>query len=231
MRSSRSQPRQHEPTGAKARASRSGVSGVIALPAPSRSGGGSTVSALGKRRTVRSFSDRKLSRQVLSDLLWSARGVNRRNGPFGVAGITAASASNSQEVEVYVALEEGLYRYDATSHALQRVAEGDHRALALGERQGPVGSRAPVRLVFVADLEKYKSAGFQEPGLWDAEVQKSYYFVDTGLIAANVYLFAASRGLGAWFHNCNRAGFAALIGLRDSQRVLFGQTVGYPGKD
>jgi nitroreductase len=58
-------------------------------------------------------------------------------------------------------------------------------------------------------------------------VQKSYYYVDTGLIAGNVYLFAASRGLAAWFHNCDRAALSEKLGLSDSQRPLFGQTVGY----
>jgi hypothetical protein len=52
------------------------------------------------------------------------------------------------------------------------------------------------------DIDKLaNTSGFQEPGLRDPEVQRSYYHVDTGLIAANVYLFAASIGLAAWFHN------------------------------
>jgi len=51
------------------------------------------------RRTEREFSDKPLSPQMLSDLLWAACGINRRNGPFGGTGRTAASASNSQEVE------------------------------------------------------------------------------------------------------------------------------------
>jgi hypothetical protein len=50
------------------------------------------------------------------------------------------------------------------------------------------------------------------------------------MIAANVYLFAASVGLAAWFHNCDRSGLSAKLNLRDDQRVLFGQTVGYPMK-
>jgi hypothetical protein len=66
--------------------------------------------------------------------------------------------------------------------------------------------------------------------LRDPEVQKSYYFVATGLIAGNVYLLAASQGLAAWFHNCNKAGLAAELKLRPEQRVLFAQTVGYPAK-
>jgi hypothetical protein len=53
---------------------------------------------------VREFSDEALPPQTLSDLLWAACGINRRNGPFGVAGRTVASASNAQEVDVFVAL-------------------------------------------------------------------------------------------------------------------------------
>jgi hypothetical protein len=64
--------------------------------------------------------------------------------------------------------------------------------------------------------------------LRDPEIQKSYYNIATGLIAGNVYLFAASQGLAAWFHNCNKAGFAEELKLRTEQRVLYAQTVGYP---
>jgi hypothetical protein len=82
----------------------------------------------------------------------------------------------------------------------------------------------------VADVARYAQARLQEPGLKDPEVQKSYYNVATGLIAGNAYLFAASQGLAAWFHNCDKAGLAAELKLRPDQRVLFGQTVGYPEK-
>lgn len=215
-RRSRTTTRKAAATAAAAPAKRTPSSATfesIVLPAPIPSGGGSVAAALKKRHTERSFGDKKLPRQMLSNLLWSACGVNRKSGPFGVRGITAASASNSQEIDLYVALEEGVYLYDAGSHSLKPVAAGDMRKLALGERQGPTGSNAAARLIFVADIEKYKKAGFQEPGLWDAEVQKSYYYVDTGLIAGNIYLFAASQGLGAWFHNCNRSELASWLGL------------------
>src|SRR5271166_2319945 len=110
--------------------------------------------ALLLRRTVREFSDEALPPQTLSDLLWAAWGINRRNGPFGVSGRTAASASNSQEVNVYVALREGTYLYEPAHHRLVPVAAGDHRRLALGARQGAGGSNAPVRLIYVADVGK-----------------------------------------------------------------------------
>ena len=66
------------------------------------------------------------------------------------------------------------------------------------------------------------------PGLRDPDVQRSYYYVDAGMIAANVYLFAASLGLAAWFHNCDKPALAAKLNLRADQRALFAQTVGYP---
>ena len=85
-------------------------------------------------------------------------------------------------------------------------------------------------LIFVADIAKFGKARLQEPGLRDPEIQKSYYNVATGLIAGNVYLFAASQGLAAWFHNCNKAALAEELKLRPEQRVLYAQTVGYPAK-
>lgn len=69
---------------------------------------------------------------------------------------------------------------------------------------------------------------FQEPGLQDPEVQKSYYFIYTGLIAQNVCLFAAATGLAAWFHNCDKTGLAESLGLGPGQRALFAQSVGFP---
>ncbi len=203
----------------------------MVLPKPTPGRGKSVFAALQSRKTVRSISDRKISRQMLSNLLWSASGVNRKKGPFGIPGRTAGSASNSQEIDLYVALEEGVYLYEPVPHRLTPVVAEDVRALVIGEGQGEMGAKAPVRLIYVVDIEKFSKAGFQEPGLWNLETQKSYYFVDTGLVAGNVYLFAASNGLAAWFHNCNKEKLSARLGLAHSQRALFGQTVGYADKD
>jgi nitroreductase len=84
-----------------------------------------------------------------------------------------------------------------------------------------------VRLIYVVDIDRFNNAGYQEPGLYDPEIQKSYYFVDTGLIAQNVYLAASSLGLAAWFHNCHKAALAKELKLKPHQRALFGQTIGY----
>lgn len=203
----------------------------ILLMKPETDKGKSVYKALQLRKTVREISDRRLSLQVLSNLLWSACGVNRKKGPFGIPGRTAATASNSQEIDLYVTLEEGIYLYDPIRHMLKPVVSGDYRSMAIGKGQANFGNKAPVRLIYVADIDKLvHTHGYQEPGLLNTEIQKSYFYVDTGLIAANVYLYAASTGLVAWFHNCDKSGLEEKLNLRNDQRVLFGQTVGYKRK-
>ena len=199
----------------------------IILPGPLFDRCMTVFEALKMRRTSRTIGDRPISLQVLSDILWAAQGVNRAEGPFGGPGGTAGSASNSQEIRVYVAMEKGTYLYEPAPHRLVPVATGDIRPLAIGAGQGPAGAHAPVRLIYVVDIDRFNSAGFQEPGLHDPEIQKSYYFVDTGLVAQNVYLAASSLGLAAWFHNCNKDAVAKKLGLKPHQRALFGQTIGY----
>ena len=196
----------------------------IQLLEPQTDGGKSVLAAIKDRRTNRNISEKKLPPQTLSNLLWAAFGVNRKDGPFRGPGRTAASASNSQEIDLYIALREGVYLYEAVPHRLTPIVAGDFRRRS-GRRSA---ARAPVNIFYVVDIEEYKKAPFQEPGLKDPEVQKSYYYVATGLIAQNVYLFAASQGLAAHFHNCDKRNTPKEFKLRPEQRVLFSQTVGYP---
>lgn len=201
----------------------------IILPKPKLDRRVSVAGALRKRKTTREISSRKLTLQQLSNLLWAACGVNRRKGPFDVPGRTAASASNSQEIDIYLVMQEGVYFYEPFHHMLHPVTSADLRPIGINPGQAGLVRNVPLHLIYVADVDRLvNTSGFQEPGLHDPEVQKSYYFVDTGMIAANVYMFAASHGLAAWFHNCNKPALAAQLKLRPDQRVLFGQTVGYP---
>ena len=196
----------------------------ITLPKFQTDGGKSVLAALQERRTNRSIRADKLPPQVLSNLLWAAFGVNREKGNFGKAGRTAPSASNSQEIDLYVALPEGVYLYDAIPHRLVPVAAGDFRGLS---GRGAAAT-APVNIFYVVDLARYVLEGNPDREINDPEIQKSYYYCAVGLIAQNVYLFAASQGLAAWFHNCDKISTPKEFKLRPDQRVLFAQTVGYP---
>lgn len=198
----------------------------VVLPQPEKEGGKSVLASLAERKTNRSISSRELPIQVISNLLWAAFGVNRETAAFGKKGRTAPSASNSQEIDLYVALAAGVYIYNAYHHSLLQVIAGDLR-----ERSGRRGAaNAPVSIFYIADLSRYDTGPSQpDRQIGDPEVQKSYYYTDTGFIAQNVYLYAASSGLAAWFHNCDKENTIREFKLKPTQKVLFAQSVGYPG--
>jgi nitroreductase len=201
----------------------------IILPEPLKSGGKTLLEALSLRQTNRNIGPREIPLQVLSNLLWAAFGSNRKKASFSKPGRTAPSASNSQEIDLYVALKSGLYLYEAIPHQLTPIAAGNFSMLSGQGGASKLTQHTPVNIFYVVDLARYDLGPDQpDPHIGDSEVQKSYYFTDTGFIAQNINLFAASEGLATWFHNCDKDSIRVEFNLRPTQRVLFAQTVGYP---
>jgi nitroreductase len=187
----------------------------IVLPPPQTEGGRPLMQALKERRTTRSFAEQPLAPQVLSNLLWAAWGINRADGRR-----TAPSARNWQEIDVYVALADGLYVYDARAHGLKRIVARDLRA-QIGAQ--PHSREAALTLVYVADEQKMGSA--------DEESRRTYAAADAAFIAQNVYLFCASEGLASVvFAMVDRPAFTQAAGLAPHQRIALAQSVGYPKK-
>ena len=185
----------------------------ILLPKPQTNNGRPLMQVLSERKTTREFSPQKLPMQVLSDLLWAAFGINRPES----GKRTAPSAVNWQEIELYVATAEGLYVYDAKSHQLNPVLAQDVRAQT--GTQAFVKD-APLDLVYVADLAKTGRASAD---------RDTFVAVDAGVIVQNVYLFCASEGLATVVRgSVDRAALARAMRLRDDQRIIVAQTVGYP---
>ena len=201
----------------------------IILPEPEKRGGKPLLETLQLRQTNRSISPKEIPLQVLSNLLWAAFGVNREKASFSKKGRTAPSASNSQEIDLYVTLKDGLYLYEAETHQLTLIAAGNFSMLSGQGRASKLTQHTPVNIFYVVDLTRYDLGPDQpDPHIGDPEVQKSYYYTDTGFIAQNINLFAASEGLATWFHNCDKDSIKTKFNLGPNQRVLFAQTVGYP---
>jgi len=189
---------------------------MVRLPAPAMTGGKPLLQALAERHSTRDYSTRALPEQVLSNLLWAAAGVNRPAS----GKRTAPSARDWREIDIYVALAQGVYRYDANGHALVLVRGEDLRA-ATGVQD--FVAQAPVNLVYVAELSRMAGAG--------SEQQTLYTAADTGFIAQNVYLFCASEGLATVVRgSVDREALAAQLGLGEHQRIILAQTVGYPAQ-
>jgi nitroreductase len=184
------------------------------LPPPHRQGGLPLMQALSQRQSLRHFSTEPLSDTHLSDLLWAAAGVNRPD----VAGRTAPSAMNAQEILLYLALPGGLYRYEPLAHALEPRFAGDVRRVT-GYQD--FVDLAALDLVFVAE--------FPRMSLVPVAQREAYAYACAGAMSQNVYLYCASAGLAtvvrAWF---DRTVLSRSLALGNDQQVLLAQTVGYP---
>jgi len=187
---------------------------ALALPPAQTEGGLPLMQALRQRRSQRDFAPSPLERQSLSDLLWAAAGINRPE----LDGRTAPSAMNSQEVDVYVALPEGLYRYEPSDHVLYLVSATDVRRVT-GYQD--FVDRAPLDLIYVADHARLRMV--------PAMQRESYASASAGAMAQNVYLFCASAGLAtvirAWI---DRQALSQAMGLEADHQILLSQTVGWP---
>ncbi|HOZ29580.1 MAG TPA: SagB/ThcOx family dehydrogenase [Bacteroidales bacterium] len=185
----------------------------LILPAPNKDGGKPLMASLNERCSTREFDTKELSLQQISDLLWAANGVNRPEQKMR----TAPTAMNDQEIEVYVALASGIYLYDAFSHTLKAIKQGDYRK-DMG-RQDFVAS-APIVLVYVADFGKM-------PVVIDKKTKRFYSATDVGYVSQNVYLFAASENLATvvlgWI---SKDKIAKMLNLKRNQHVLLSQPVG-----
>ncbi|MFA6129984.1 MAG: SagB/ThcOx family dehydrogenase [Candidatus Omnitrophota bacterium] len=187
---------------------------TIALISPRTNAGKPFMQALKERKTSRSFNNRPLSLQALSELLWAANGVNRPE----TKGRTAPSANNLQEIDIYVSMQSGLYLYDPFKNSLQLINKRDIRAIT-GKQD--FAAIAPVNLIYVVDLSRTGKRGAKA---------EFYAACDTGFVSQNVYLYCASEGLATVVRGLfDEQTLSKVMNLRPEQKIILAQTVGYPG--
>jgi hypothetical protein len=186
----------------------------IDLPPPRADFGVALAQALKQRRSTRDFAPRALPPLVLSEVLWSAYGVNRP----ATADRTAPSWRHARETEIYTVMADGVWRYDPIAHRLLPVLGKDVRAQT--GVQDFVGT-APLELVYVSNAEHMS-------GVTQAE-QHRFAAADIGCIGQNVYLYCASEGLACVFRaSFDQARLSRTLNLAETQFIMFVQTLGYP---
>ena len=164
------------------------------LPAPNKTGGMPLMQALNARRSTKTnYSGAALSAQQLSDLLWATWGANREDGRR-----TAPTAMNRQDVRVYVALENGVWQYDA-GHALIKVLDGDWR--------GQMGGGSLTLLYAIPQANEWGGA-------------------HVGSLYQNAGLYSASAGLGNFVHVSGLHALDGKLPLPEGWKVYIIQTVG-----
>jgi len=187
---------------------------TLKLPAPKYTSTKSLDQLLAKRSSSRAFSNKDLSEQDLSNLLWAAFGINRPES----GKRTAPTAMNWQDITIYLTLETGVYHYEPKAHTLIKVMEKDVRK-ETGMQD--FVKNVPVNIVYVSDFDRMGDA--------IAEQKKMYSAAHSGFIGQNVYLFCTAYGLNTVFRGAiNRELIHQTLQLKPHQHVVFCQSVGWP---
>lgn len=186
--------------------------GLVELAPPQSDRAVPLLQAHRARHSTREFSTRPIPLEVLSKLLWAGFGINR----VETSGRTAPSAHNWQEIEVFAVLADAAYRYDAAAHGLRLPRSGDLRPVtgtSLVERRSTlcmlqISRSCTMRMMSSArsSLQRTRRSS-RKTSISSAQARDSRRVV---------------RGL------VDRRKLASALGLAIDQRIVLGQTVGYP---
>lgn len=187
---------------------------TIILPKPKTEGGKPLMEVLKNRQSARTFQNKELLLQDISNILWAAYGINRENSNRR----TVPSARNKQEFDIYLSLSRGLYLWNPIENTLFLVKKGDFRK-EIGMQD--FVATAPLILIYVANFDKMDGM--------DDDKRVFYSANDCGYICQNVYLYAASENLNTVvIGSVNKEKVSELLNLKKSQHVILAQPIGYP---
>ena len=171
----------------------------IVLPNPIRES--DLMNTIDLRVSSRNYSNKAISVQTLSDILWAAYGVNK-NGTR-----TIATAKNEQNLKLYVLYRGVVWYYDAFTNSLIEITKEN----VLGDiaKQNFVYD-APVNLIYVGS-------------------DKEYSTFHAGSATQNVYLYATKNGLNTIVRGfIDKKALKKKLKLASDEFVIINQVVGYP---
>ena len=176
---------------------------TIELPAPQIDNGATLYQALKDRHSVRSYENKQINKQMLSNILWVAYGANREDGRR-----TIPTARNQKNLSVYVTDSEGTFLYNGENNTLERVL--DESMLSYFQTQ-PFMENVPVVLIYTG-----------------SKGDDDYPVMHAGSAYQNVELYAATNELGCVVRGLfDRGEVAKALGLADDQRAIVSQAIGY----
>lgn len=172
------------------------------------------MNAYKQRTSVHTFHSKELSVTDLSDLLWSANGVNRAEE----GKRTASSAVNAKDIDVYVVMEKGAYLYHAEKHQLEQLASGDFR-YAVAAQQTDF-AHAALFCVFISDISRFQDGNDEDRLIWAA--------LDAGIVSQNISLFCASEDLANRPRvSMDKKELRKILHLNDTQHLMMNNVVSY----
>ena len=157
---------------------------IIELDEPDFENKVTLMEALKNRKSTRSFADKQITKQDLSNMLWAADGINRENG-----GKTVPLLG---DIEIYIASELGVHVYEPKKHILEKIISEDIR-LEISEQSAV--KQAPI--VFIYAIDDNSFADYMIKAMKEAHGMDFYYGNQTAYSTQNVYLYACSNNMNA----------------------------------
>jgi len=158
---------------------------MIKLPSPEFTNK-SLEECIQARRSVRSFRNQTLSDQEVANILWAAQGITDKGRGFRAA----PSAGATYPLELFIAKNDGLYRYVPQTHALVREKNKDLRKDI---------AKAALSQMFLADagMVIVITAVVERTAWRYGERAMRYVNNEVGHCAQNIHLEAVALGLGS----------------------------------
>jgi len=156
----------------------------IKLTEPKLKGIKSLEECILERQSVRSFKDRDIEIENISQILWAGQGKKGRKK-------TVPSAGGTYPLELYVVIKrKGIFHYNPESNLLKRVKEGDFgKDLAKASLNQMFIYEAPLNVIICADFDRTCN--------YYGKKGEGYVYIEIGHCAQNIELEAVALGLGS----------------------------------
>lgn len=163
---------------------------VIMLPEPNYSG--LTVEeAIGERRSIRSYTNEKITLEELSMLLWAGQGIT---SDWGARASPSAGALYPMELYVVPNRVEGagcgIYHYVPQEHKLVLVREGDFGEEVFDAAHGQTCVRDAAVVIVMTAVRERTAVKY-------ADAADTLIAMEAGHISENILLESVSLGLGS----------------------------------
>jgi SagB-type dehydrogenase family enzyme len=187
------------------------------LSAPDREGKKSLEKCIFQRQSKRTFSDKKIEKQKISQLLWAGQGkINAHRA--------APSAGAKYPLILYlVKKKDKLLKYNPNEHTLEltKTRKGLNREIAQAALSQMFIAKAPLIIIICADYQRTTSR-YDDRG-------KRYVLIEVGHCAQNILLEATSLNLvsvpiGAFLDSTLKD----TLDLPDNFQPLYILPIGYP---
>ena len=176
---------------------------IVKLPEPQIDKSVTLYDALKNRKSVRSYEQKELDLQTLSNILWVAYGVNRDDGRR-----TIPTARNAKDLSVYVAKKDGVWLYNADTNELKQMS-ADNIMYTFGTQ--PFMKEVPAVLVYAG-----------------SDKDHNFSVMHAGSAYQNVELYAGTNNLGCVVRAMfDKDAFAKAVQLPAGQRIIVSQAIGY----